>query len=83
MKIAVVAILDIKAGTFMQPNFVISDAFAVRAFADEVNGDKTKSMIAKHPEDFALHRLSTFDDQTGKFEEDVRLLARGVECVTG
>lgn len=62
----VFGVRDAKALAFLQPFFSASTGAAVRAFADAVNED-SKSPLAKHPEDYILYELASFDDNTGEF----------------
>lgn len=61
----VVAIRDRAADVFGQPVFVSSIGGAIRSFGDEVNNPE--SQIHKHPGDFDLYELGTFDDNTAQF----------------
>lgn len=73
MKTLIVAVRDRVSVAFMQPNFVGSKGGAIRAFADAVNSrdEKSRSMIAQHPEDFDLFLLGSYDDETGLFDTGV------------
>ena len=46
--------------------FFPSDAFAMREMTDYLA--RPDSHYGKHPEDFSLYRLGTFDDGSGSFE---------------
>lgn len=63
----VFALRDRKADVFGRPVFVASMGSLVRELTDAVcgGGDDT---LARHPGDFALYRLGTFDDVKGVFE---------------
>lgn len=62
----VFAVYDSKVKAFLQPFFSQAIGGAVRAFGDEVN---TKgSPMNRHAEDFSLHHLGEFDDQTAAFK---------------
>lgn len=56
---------DGKALAFLQPFFSISAGAAIRAFGDAVN--ESNSVFGKHPEDYVLYELGTFDDNSGEF----------------
>lgn len=74
------SVRDLKAEVFARPFFVGRAGEAMRSFQDEViQGDVSQSLIAKHPSDFELWELGTFDDETGIFTANGsgRLLARG------
>jgi len=62
MKMHIVVLRDIKANVFAQPQFVASIGGFLRSFADECNGDKTKSIVAQHPEDFEVYELGWYGD---------------------
>ena len=75
----VVALFDGKVEAFGMPQFVQSVGAGVRAFGDAVNGSGD-SDIRRHPEDFQLFHLGSFDDETGRFTQfDVpKLLSAGL-----
>lgn len=58
------AVKDLKAAAFAPPFFLGRDEVAVRTFADACK-DPTHPM-SKHPDDYELHYLGEFDDETGK-----------------
>lgn len=62
------SIFDIKSEVFSPPFFMSSNGEAVRAFKDLANDAGT--MIGRHPSDFRLMRLGTFDNATGEFTRD-------------
>lgn len=55
--------------SFLDPFFVNHKGMAERMFADAVNDPATP--LNKHPEDYDLYELGTFDDGTGLFEKCV------------
>lgn len=60
------AIYDIKSELFSTPFFMTTAGEAVRAFKDLVNnGDTT---IARHPGDYRLMSLGTWDNAKGSIE---------------
>lgn len=61
-KFNVYAVFDIKVEKFMLPWYAQNNASAIRVFKDNVNGD---SPFNKHPEDYDLYLLGTFDEDTG------------------
>ena len=69
MRLVLFSIYDAAAGSFMRPFPVASDKQAHRAFKDLVTD--ADHPIGKHPEDYTLHRLGVFDDQTGEFHNEV------------
>ena len=65
MKMVIVSILDTAAGAYGRPAFVASEGVAVRQFQDEVNRADENNQLYKHPDDFQLFYLGTYDDNTG------------------
>lgn len=60
------SVRDNVADAYLQPFFSINTGSAIRAVAEAVNdGGHT---FAKHPEDYGLWGLGTFDDSTGKID---------------
>ncbi|AXH77317.1 MAG: nonstructural protein [Microviridae sp.] len=51
--------------SFAPPAFFPAKGAAVRSFIDAIADGKGN--LGKHPEDFILHELGTFDDQDGTF----------------
>lgn len=68
MKLFLVAVKDRKAGVFTAPQCVVRLEAGLRGFADEVNRADPNNMWFKHPEDFELHHVGSFDDQVGRVE---------------
>lgn len=83
MKLQVVAIKDNAAQLFGRPIFVPALGVANRQFSDEVNRAAEDNQYYKHPEDFDLYQLGTFDDETGAFDllAFPKVLARGKDVV--
>jgi len=85
MKMMVVAILDQATGAYSRPVFCASKGVAVRSFQDECRngaaGGQSNDM-QRHPGDFTLYFLGTYDDSTGAFEQEnaPQLLFRGLDC---
>lgn len=69
MRIFVFAVRDSAIGAFMNPFYASALGQAERNFRDAVND--SKSPLYKHPEDYELFQLGTFDDGTGLFEVGV------------
>lgn len=63
MILKVFGVYDSKALGYLQPFFSNSVGSAIRAFADASNEDR--SPICKHPGDYQLYELGTFDDNSG------------------
>lgn len=68
MNYKVFAIYDSKSKAFSQPFYAINEEVAIRNFASAIADPKTE--LNKHPEDFSLHLLGTFDDGLGIFDSE-------------
>lgn len=66
MKMEIMALRDSKLDAFIQPFFAQTIGSAMRAVADMVNG-RGDEPPSRHPEDFSLWHLGTWDD-VGVFE---------------
>lgn len=62
----VCSIFDSKVEAFMQPFFVPARGAALRMFADLVEDSQTA--VSKHPADFTLFELGSYDDSNAKFD---------------
>jgi len=80
MKQSLVSINDILARTFQRPWASPSLAVAIRAYVDEMRNPD--SPLAKHPEDYDLYEVATFDDETAIVESfpEPRLLLTGAKA---
>ncbi len=83
MIMVVVSIRDRASAAFSRPVFTQSEGTAIRSFSDEVNRDVPENELRRHPEDFDLYVLATFDDSEGSFvvEAQPRLLIKGVQAI--
>lgn len=63
MNLQIVAIYDSALGEFFAPIFVRSIGLAIRDFGDEVT--KADSPLSRHPADFLLFHLGSFDPADG------------------
>lgn len=85
-KLYVVAVKDSAIEAFNRPFYVPAVGAAVRSFTDEVNRKAEDNPMHAHPDDYSLHVLAVFDDETGTFSpenpEGPRLLARGKDIKT-
>lgn len=61
----IVAIKDTAARVYGIPFVVQAAAQAVRSLRDEVNNKDSSSDVARHPADFELYEIASFDDDTG------------------
>lgn len=80
---AVCSVRDSAAELYSPPMFVPSTGVAVRAFTDEVRREDPNNQLHKHPQDFVLFEVASFDDETGVFVNvtPARQLIRGVDVV--
>lgn len=79
MLFKVVAVKDRCLDSYGSPIFVVTTGQAVRSFTDEVNRVDVNNQMNKHPKDFELYEVGTFDNDTGRIENaaELRILARG------
>lgn len=80
----VVSVKDRAAGIFNRPFFVLHTNVAVRDFTDEVNRSAPDNSLNKHPDDFDLYVIGTFDDNTATFTvpDAPTVLVRGKDVVS-
>lgn len=57
------SVFDKKASSFATPFFVQTRGVAMRSFSDLANDQR--SVVAQHPEDFALYEIGNFDETGG------------------
>lgn len=67
MKYVVCSVFDKAAAAYGRPFFVGAIGQAIRGFQDEVNRNAEDNPVNKHPDDFDLYYVGTFDDSTGGF----------------
>lgn len=80
MKHFICAVRDEALGQYIQPFTVQAIALAERAFTDECKA--SDSPPGKHPEDYSLWLLATYDPESGGIEPQAPLLImRGVDIV--
>lgn len=80
MRLQAFAVFDEKVGAFMAPFFCLTKGQAARSFGDAVLD--SQNPMSRHPEDYRLYEVGSFDDQEGVFEVSARnLVARGSEFV--
>jgi len=79
----VVSVKDRAADVFNRPFFVPHRNVAVRDFTDEVNRNAVDNQLNKHPDDFDLYLLGTFDDSAGTFamEDQPTVLVRAKDVI--
>lgn len=81
MKFVVCCVRDSAADVYGVPMFMGSKGQAIRSFSDEVQREAPDNMLSRHPEDFELYEIGSYDDAAAMFESVVpRLMIRGVDC---
>lgn len=66
MRLGIYSVYDSKAKAYLPPFFLPNDALAVRAVVG-CTRDPDHS-FAKFPLDYSLHKMGSFDDQSGRLE---------------
>lgn len=80
MNLSIYAVLDKKAGAYMAPFTMQSDALAARAFVQCFDANNRPAHeFAKWPEDYDLYRLGHFDDQSGELQADQEHIMTGLQ----
>ena len=65
-KLKAYSIRDIKATIFIPPYYNPNDQVAIRTFSDILQNPH--AAISKHPEDYQLHHVGFFNEETGVLE---------------
>lgn len=68
MNLKVFSVYDIKSETFSPPFFMSAHGEAIRAFKDLANDANTT--VGRHPSDFRLMCLGSFDNEKGLFSSE-------------
>lgn len=71
MKYLIFGVFDSAIQSYGRPIFAHTNGQASRSFTDEVNRAADDNQYFKHPEDFELHLLGSFDDANGALESFV------------
>lgn len=66
MLLGVFCVFDSKAVSYGMPFFTQNRGSAMRGIKAQIKQD-TQSMLSQYPEDFSLHDMGTYDDETGQF----------------
>lgn len=80
MKLFVFSMYDTKTEIYGVPHFMKSQGEALRAVMDMLLED---NLISRHPEDFILFQLGTFDDSDGTFTEVKKSLCHVIDLKKG
>ncbi len=71
-------VLDLKAEQYSNPVFCRTDGEARRQFSVIATDETTE--IGRHPEDFMLYRIGTFDPETGNIKTEAgTAIAKAIE----
>lgn len=74
MKLNVYSVFDAKLACFGRPWYEMTDASAIRVFTDAVNdGSNVQNQWHRHPEDFSLFVIGTFEDSNGMLKPSTPL----------
>jgi len=65
----VVSIFDRATGLYSRPVYVPSTGAAMRSFTDEINDPRPDNQLNKHPDDYDLFQIATWDDNTGQYTQ--------------
>lgn len=72
MKHRMFTVYDTKAKAYLPPFFLHREEMATRSFKDCVNS--ATHQFGKHPEDYTLYCVGTFDDDKGSFDTTIPVL---------
>lgn len=53
---------------------------AIQVFSDEINNEN--SPLSKHPENYTLYSIGTFDEETGNIVTKVEKIEEGYNCIS-
>jgi hypothetical protein len=82
MRLSIYSIYDKTAQAYIQPFYMHNNGLAIRAFQDNVNDNSGNNNINKHPNQFDLYKLGTYDDKTGVIEShSPEVIAHGPELL--
>jgi len=76
MQLGIYSVYDLKARTYCRPFYSTNDETALRDFSSAVND--SVSDLSRHPSDFSLFKLATFQDVTGLITVEDHPLPLGV-----
>jgi len=81
MKQQIYAVYDTCSGLYESPHFAMSDDIVRRQFQDICTADDNP--ISKHPEHYSLWRLASWDNTTGKInDEKNECLWQAIEAIS-
>lgn len=62
----IVSVHDRATDAYGRPIFVVASGQAIRSFQDEINRVAPENEMNRHPDDYDLYELGTFDDSNGQ-----------------
>lgn len=60
-------IRDVVVGAYNRPFCMVSRGQAIRSFQDEITRPSDENPMYKHPSDYELYEVATFDDESARF----------------
>lgn len=76
MRLLAFSIRDAKAEAFMRPFFSPTAGLAIRSFRDLVNDPASE--VGRHPEDYTLFRIGSFDELSGELVKEEPVFSLGL-----
>jgi len=70
MKLTIMCVRDRATSQYGTPMFLVSVGQGIRSFSDEINRGEKDNQLFRHPEDFDLFLLGSFDTDKGLFTCD-------------
>jgi hypothetical protein len=68
MKYQIMTVFDTVSNLYGAPHYAQSKGAAIRGFSDEINRPDENNSFYKHPDDFRLCFLGTYNDDDATFE---------------
>lgn len=82
MKMQLSAIYDKKVQAYNKPFVTRTKGEATRIFTDEINRQADDNIFNKHPEDYYLAFLGTYDDETGEITQTKDMKHETIQAIT-
>ncbi|WNK12706.1 MAG: nonstructural protein [Microvirus sp.] len=83
MKHLIFCVKDRATDVFGTPFFLLTNNQAIRSFSDEVNRVAPDNQLNRHPDDFDLYEVGSFDSDSGVFScETPVVLVRAKDLIT-
>lgn len=71
------SVYDEKACAYLPPFYLPNEALALRAFGDMV--EDSNHAFSRHPADYTLYFLGSWDDEDAMLDQDKQVVATGLE----